>query len=444
MQKRNPLLDFHPRVGSTEAIWVVPIIYILLALILGIILPKIDGVLSGQRSYFSPGTATSLLSAISSGMIAFTGFVFSMLFVIVQFGSSAYTPRLARYFLQDPIIAHSLGIFIATFIYSLIALSQVDFSQTGIVPDYTVATAMVFVLSSTLVFLLLIRRITTLQINSVLQMLGVHGERVIHALYPLLPGHSSKGRLDQTVSPVPGLLEHEPVDPESLPPIQKYIHYSGRPQRVVEFNLRRLVNLAQSANVTVQVLPAVGDMVDDHQAVIIVRGQSGQKFDSTTLLRSIKLGPQRTIEQDPKYAIRLIVDIAIRALSPAVNDPTTAVQALDELDDLLRRIAIRDLDIGSVFDEDGILRVLYPTPDWDDFLNLAINEIRYYGADSIQVMRRLRALLSDLRQFVPLARVPAIEYQLHRVELTITRAFPDPEDQVIAREPDRQGISNVK
>lgn len=444
MQKRNPLLDFHPRVGSPETIWIIPFFYILLALALGYLVPRMDVLLVHQQSFFRPGAAASLLSSIASGMITFTGFVFSMLFVMVQFGSSAYTPRLARYFLQDPIIAHSLGIFTATFIYSILALSQVDYAQTGVAPDYTVAVAMAFVLSSTVVFLLLIRRTTTLQINSVLHMLGVQSARGIQALYPLLPGFTKPGTLIPSDAQLSTSPAQEPADPESLPPIHKYILYTGRPQRVVEFRLQELVNHALKADVMLQVLPAVGDMVDDNQPIIIIRGQPHGKIHEEQLRRSIKMGPQRTMEQDPKFAIRMIADIAIRALSPAVNDPTTAVQALDEIDDLLRRIAIRDLNIGSVFDAAGVLRVIYPTPDWDDFLNLSINEIRHYGASSIQVMRRLRALLSDLRQFAPQERVPAIEHQLGRVDATIARSFEDPDDQEIAREPDRQGISIVK
>src|SRR5512133_2232859 len=153
MPRKNPLLDFHPHVGSPEIIWVIPILYIVLALTLGRLMPQIDRHLFNQQSYFSPATAASLLSAIASGMIAFTGFVFSMLFVMVQFGTSAYTPRIALYFVQDPVMAHAAGVFVATLLYSLIALPQIDVSSTGIVPDYTVAAAMILMLASILMFL---------------------------------------------------------------------------------------------------------------------------------------------------------------------------------------------------------------------------------------------------------------------------------------------------
>jgi uncharacterized membrane protein len=192
--------------------------------------------------------------------------------------------------------------------------------------------------------------------------------------------------------------------------------------------------------------PRLGIWSATSKKIILVRGEksNSQTIDPETLRACVVVGPRRTIEQDPKFSVRLIVDIAIRALSPAVNDPTTAVQALDQLYDLLRRIAVRDLDVGFVYNKSGVLRINYPTPDWNDFLSLALDEIRYYGSGSYQVMRRLRALLSDLAQFVPAERTQAVAYQQKRVETVIVQSFPDPEDQSFAREADRQGISIVK
>ena len=84
------------------------------------------------------------------------------------------------------------------------------------------------------------------------------------------------------------------------------------------------------------------------------------------LLRAIRLENERTFEQDPKYPIRLLVDIAIKALSPAINDPTTAVQAIDQIEDLLRRLARHDLEVGHVRDAEGVLRLIVPMPTWED------------------------------------------------------------------------------
>jgi uncharacterized membrane protein len=446
--KSSPILNFHPQVSHPETIWVIPIFYLGLALVMGLVLPRIDLLLTNQQSYFSPNTAISLLSAISSGMIAFTGFVFSMLFLMVQFGSSAYTPRIIRYLVQDPIVPHSLGVFIATFSYSLLILSRVDISGSGLVSDYSVASAMIFMLASIIMFLMLIRRIASLQVNQILDMIGAGGVLIIEGLYPLLPTTITNPSFQDSTLIVNG--DHrKPIDPapisiESLPPVLEEIFYDGRPQRVLEFDLQKMVHIAQVCEVVIQVEHGVGDMVANHRKMITVRGRGPKGPGRATLKSVISLGPQRTIEQDSRYAIRLIVDIGIRALSPAINDPTTAVLALDQLDDLLQRIGIRDLNIGYVYDENGDLRVFYPTPDWNDFLTLALDEIHMYGANSQQVMRRLRALLLDLRQEVPPERLAAIDHQLARVDATITRSFPDPIDQALARESDQQGISIVK
>ena len=440
--KRRPLIIFHPNVTSPDIIWVTPIFYILGAILLGVFIPRIDALFINQPTLFNPNTATSLLSAIFSGMITFTGIVFSMMFLMVQFSSSAYTPRIARYFLNDPFIAHALGVFIATFIYSLIALFEIGFTFSGDVPDFTVGSALILLLASTLMFLLLIRRITSLQINEVLYMIGLRGKQIILALYPLLPDDIVPTHEEPDVKENLGIKNDE----ADLPDVLDHVDYVGSPRRVVELNLARMALLANKANITLQVVPSVGDMVSDHQKMILVRGNplSQRNYDKKSLLQTIKLGLQRTAEQDPRFAIRLLVDIAIRALSSSVNDPTTTVQVLDQLDDLLRQIAVRDLNVGYVYDEFGKLRIIYPTPDWDDFLNLSIDEIRIYGTQSLQTMRRLRALLIDLLPITPINRRGAVQHQLERLDATITRAYPDPLDRSMAEEPDRQGISIVK
>jgi uncharacterized membrane protein len=152
------------------------------------------------------------------------------------------------------------------------------------------------------------------------------------------------------------------------------------------------------------------------------------------------MGEERTFDQDPKYALRLLVDIAIKALSPAINDPTTAVQALDQIEDLLRRLGNRRLEIGAIYDDKGKLRVVTPHPSWEDFLHLAFDEIREYGARSIQVMRRMNALASDLIAALPEERREPLEHYQERLEATIRRSFKYAEEKREASVADRQGL----
>ena len=153
------------------------------------------------------------------------------------------------------------------------------------------------------------------------------------------------------------------------------------------------------------------------------------------------MAPERTFEQDPKYPLRLLVDIAINALSPAINDPTTAVQVLDQIEDLLRCLGRRVLDTGCVADEKGVLRLVFPTPTWEDYLTLAFDEIRQYGASSVQVMRRMRSALVDLADSVTEAeRKAVVQRYLDHLNLTVEQSLLDVEDRVMALQEDRQGL----
>ena len=153
------------------------------------------------------------------------------------------------------------------------------------------------------------------------------------------------------------------------------------------------------------------------------------------------LGLERTLEQDPAFAVRIMVDVAIRALSAAINDPTTAVQVIDHLQDLMRLIGSMELHGRVVIAESGgETRLIMPGRRWDDYMALATTEIREYGARSIQVMRRLRAMLEDLREQVRPAYRPAIDAELARLDVTAAEGFGDSADFDRVRVRDRQGI----
>lgn len=163
------------------------------------------------------------------------------------------------------------------------------------------------------------------------------------------------------------------------------------------------------------------------------------------LLDGIVLAPERTFEQDPKYPLRLLVDTAIMALSPAVNDPTTAVQAIDQIQDLLHRLGGRILGAGFVRDAQGDLRVVFPMPTWEEYLALAFDEIRLYGADSIQVLRRLRAALIDLATSVAdPTRAGAVREYLKHVNAMVERSSHDVFDKAHALQADPQGLGNTR
>jgi len=146
------------------------------------------------------------------------------------------------------------------------------------------------------------------------------------------------------------------------------------------------------------------------------------------------------MEQDPAFAFRIIVDIASKGLSPAINDPTTAVLAIDQIHHLLRSVGGRHLDEGLAHDRTGALRLVYRTPDWEDFVCLAVTEIRQFGGTSIQVARRLRAMLENLAEVLPPERAALLRGELELWRRSAERCFPEPADQALADVSDLQGV----
>ena len=166
----------------------------------------------------------------------------------------------------------------------------------------------------------------------------------------------------------------------------------------------------------------------------------GENVSETSLRNSVAEGSERTLEQDPLFAFRVLVDIASKALSPAINDPTTAVLAIDQIHHLLRDVGKRFLGDGREEDPTGRLRLIYRTPNWEDFVQLGTTEIRHYGRDSIQVQRRLRAMLKDLIDTLPPRRAPMLQKELALLASSSKRTFPDLDDQTLAESGDLQGI----
>ena len=402
----------------------VPLVYAVGSILLGLTVPRLEApFLPGLTPPISVGAATALLSAIASGTLPLTGLVFSLAFVMVQFSATAYSPRLVAWLAGSAMMGHSLGIFTATFIYSLAALSWIDRGGTGYVPLLTVWVAIALLLASVGFFVMLVEQLGMLQISRVLAYAGDKGRAVIERDYTSLDPDA----------PADASREDE------LPPAAQIIVHRGGPRVIQAIDLPRLVALAARHQAVIALAWAVGDTVVDGMPLVRVHGGAGP-LPERRLRRLIGLGEERTFEQDPKYAIRILVDIAIKALSPAINDPTTAVQALDQVEDLLLRLGRVDLRAGRVRDGQGSLRVVFPVPDWEDFLVLAFDEIRYCGANSIQVMRRMRALLLDLKEHVPAERRPALQRYLERVDKGIRRSFEDGDDMKDALEEDRQGL----
>ena len=189
---------------------------------------------------------------------------------------------------------------------------------------------------------------------------------------------------------------------------------------------------AERAIGCIELVPQVGDFVAVEEPLFNLYG-GAQSIDENTLHAAIAFGSERTLEQDPTFAFRIVVDIALRALSPAINDPTTAVLAIDQLHRLLRMVGTRHLRTDEILDKSGQLRVIFRTPNWEDFVHLAFSEIRSCGSNNLQIVRRLRAMIDNLIQTLPAQCHPPLQQELSLLDREIVRNFVYPEELALAR-----------
>jgi uncharacterized membrane protein len=415
------------------SLWLIPMIYAAASFLGGITLPRLEQAYFPHGFGISVASAQAFFAAVASGMIALTGIVFTVGLVMVQFSAIAYSPRLVLLLARDPKLFHSLGVFIATFTYSLSVLLHVDRNGSGVVPLISGSVVAGLLLLSTLLFSALMKSLTDLQITYVLHVIGDKGRDVVREMFQHLDekakNQSKRGQETRNVS--------------ELGPVVQTLRYFAAPRTIKRFDIDDLVRQARQARQAGAVIVmacGVGDTLVENTLLLQVHGTK-TALPESDLLRAIHFGFERTWEQDPKYPVRLLVDIAIKALSPAINDPTTAVQAIDQIEDLLRRLGGRDLDAGYAFDADSDLRLIFPMPRWEDYLVLAFDEIRHYGADSVQVVRRLRSALIGLADTVTDdTRIGAVQRYLKQLDLTVDQSILTADDQETARQEDRQGL----
>ena len=336
-------------------------------------------------------------------MIAFTGIVFSISLLVAQFWNTAYSFRLTQWLRQTPLTAHAFGVFSATFVYALAALLVLGRHPGLPTRAHRGWRPLALLLASVLVFLLLLYgTLRQMNLSYVLVLVGDRGREVIDGIYGE-PGGSGGTRHQAMSWRSDGVRagSSTAARPRSSSRSTSRASSRSRPPR-------KRASTSRSASGT----PC--PTAPSSPASLAARSRESVR-------RAFMLGDERTMEQDPKLALRLLVDVAIKALSPAVNDPTTAVQALDQIEDLLRRMGQRTLDLGRLSAVRGFTRVTYPAPTWDDLLALGTDEIRMFGSDSLQVVRRLRLLLENLAETITPDRRAAVHDRLERLDAAIER-----------------------
>ena len=407
-----------------QALWVVPFSAIILELVAYHLLHALDDRLGWQLQRFSAVGSQALLETVITMTLSFIVFTFGSLLVAIQVVGGQLTPRIiATTLLRDNVVRYTVGLFVFSLLFAISALNRIK----GTGDQLVLFVAALLGLFSMAAFLYLIDYAARLlRPVSILSRVGEGGLTVIEAVYP-----------QPTQGPS---LPH--VTPQTAGTPSRIVHHTGRSEVILSVNIEMLLEESQKANAVVQLIPVVGDFVGRDEPLFALYGNiSG--VDESILASSIDFGVERTLDQDPTFAFRIILDIALKALSPAINDPTTAVLAIDQLHRLLRSVGKRDLRTDNITDESGKLRVIVRTPNWEDFVNLACTELRRYGADSIQVVRRLRAMIENLIVTLPEDRHAALQAQLALLDHVIKGIYSLPEELALALATDSQGLGGT-
>ena len=407
-----------------ESLWVVPLVGGALGWTWGLLSADFSTVADlSARWEYSASTAEAVLAAVVAASVGLVGFVVTVSVLIVQMATGTFSARYMRIFYRDWAFKAVLAVLIGTFTYSYTLMRHVEADD---VPNFGVTMAGSFLGLGILLFVIFLdRAIHRLRPVAVAALVAKAGRKALREV------------LEEAAKPDAPAVVPAPFSPPGEPARVVRMVRGGAIQAI---NFRGLGTWAHANDCLVVLRHSVGDFVSAGAALLDVYGRDPGAEAEDKLRSLVALGVERTIEQDPAFAVRIMVDIAVRALSPAVNDPTTAVQVLDHLEDLLRLVGQTDLsDTGAPL-EDMDSGLVIPVRRWTDYLTLSVTEIREYGDTSIQVVRRLRAMLEELSESVLPERRAAVLRELERLDRSVALRWGETVDIDLAARSDRQGV----
>ena len=403
-------------------LWPIPACAVVTALVLGLGIPELDAVVdvhvSDRVSDWLFGgdadAARSLLDAIASSLITVTALTFSLTVVTLQLASSQFSPRLLRTFTRDLFVQVTLALFLATFTYALTVLRAVrsagDGSQAEFVPKIAVTTAFALAVISVLGLVLFLAHLTE-QIRVETMLRNVHRE--------------ASGTMHAVLSQWDSQPDHGPLPPQPQPPpgaLTVLVKDSGF-----------LTWIDQSAVLATAVEEHAIVSLDVYPGSFLVAGtpmgeawpSRGGRFDDDAAERiagriteCIHTGFERTSAQDVGYGLRQLTDVVNKALSPGINDPTTAIHALGHISAFLCALSDRNLGAALLRDEDERVRVVAKRPDFATYVDLGISQPRRYGAADPQVLEKIFQVLLDLSHRVRPDQRSTVREQLERLRDT--------------------------
>ena len=439
-----------------SSLWIVPILAMTAGFVLKRIAEYVGAWLVAHHAYdlksgffaVNAEEAHSILERIFTLNLSCLVFSFGSMLVAIQVAGGQYTPRIiATTLLRDNVIRWIVGLFVFSLLWTHRTMAELG--QSALVPQLQVFLATTIGLASLIAFILLIDYSARLMRPvSLIGRVAEQGFTAIDSIYPYpfdeeqrhanpSAVHEWASRSQQSIASADG--KSGASNDETGPRI---VCHRGRSGVVLAVNLRGLAREARRCGCVIEFAVQVGDFLATDEPLFYLTGSS-DTISERRLQNLVALGSERTMEQDPMFAFRIEVDIAIKALSPAINDPTTAVLAIDQLHRLLRLVGKRSLANRVVCDESGKPRVLFRTPDWDDYVHISFREIRQCGAGSLQIVRRQRAMIENLTKTLPAARHAALRRELGLLDAAMMREHMFEEDLALARIPDTQGLGGA-
>ena len=416
-------------------LWPVPAMAIAVAMVAGLLLPELDQALDGampaelSRWIFGggPAAAREVLAAIAGSVMTVTSLTFSLTVVTLQLASSQFSPRLLRTFARDRFVQRTLGLFVATFAYALTVLRTVRDSDNGgtvFVPQISVTVGFLLAVTSVITLVLFLGHLVRLiRVETLLG--SVLGEAL----------HNAQASLEQRDES--GRDEPAPMPPDSALPIT-----ATGTGFLTGVEARAVVGVAVDAGAIVLLHRKPGDWIVEGTPVALAWPPGGGRLadDDVSALRdcvsqAVRVSDERTPVQDIGYAVRQLTDVVVKALSPGINDPTTAVHGIGHLSALLCRLADRRLGFSVHRDDDDAVRVVVAGPKLTDLLDEAVTQPRHYGAEDAAVLAAITRLLRDLAWCTGARHHEAITNQLSRMRRTVASQDFDPGE--------REGLENL-
>ena len=408
-------------VGSS--LWFVPVMCVVAGAAISFATLTLDRALDyealPQELVGRPTSANAILNTIAVSMVSLAALVLTITMVVVQLAMGQFSPRIVQRILRDKPSQLAIGLFVATFVHAVLTIREVidRGDGTGQVPGIAVATSYVLVLASIAALVIYVHHIgQSLRVSAMIELVGHDTRKLVDRRYP------------------------DPGRPPVLDPDAPRVIAAPKSGVVTMIGANALAAEAERADCVLELVPPLGAFVPAGGPLFVVHG-APDDLDEDRLFAALSLKLEPTLDEDVAYGMRLLVDIAERSLSESpFQDPTTAVQAIDRLHDILRQLARRPFPDGRVHGDDGEIRLLVKTMTWENYVHLAFDEIRMVGAGSPQVSRRLVAALADLSRIALPDRTQVLDEQLELLRAATTEAMDQPRDARRALDPDREGL----